>query len=95
MSLAIVETPAAGHGTGYGGYWIAWGVLLAITVGMLALGQPAVLLAGIACKAAIIVGWFMHLRAERWDFAAIMLVAIFATSALLFGLIATDGIRAP
>lgn len=95
MTHAMTAAPPASHEAGYGGYWIAWGVLLAITVGMLALGQPAVLLAGIACKAAIIVGWFMHLRSERWDFAAIMLVAIFATSTLLFGLIAPDGFRTP
>lgn len=95
MTHATIAAPAASHQAGYGGYWIAWGVLLALTVGMLTLGQPVVLLVGIACKAAIIVGWFMHLRAERWDFAAIMLVAIFATSALLFGLISADGFRAP
>lgn len=75
----------------YTPYWVAWGVLLAITVAMLAIASPVVLLAGIAVKATIICFWFMHLRVERWDLTATVLVGAFATAAVLFGLIASDG----
>jgi hypothetical protein len=79
--------PAQSHGP----TWVAWGALLVLTVAMLAIGHPLVLLAGITAKAAIICFWFMHLRGERWDLTATVLVGAFATAAVLFGLIAVDG----
>ena len=42
----------------------AWLVLLAMTVAMVSVSNPAVILAGITLKAAIISMWFMHLKHE-------------------------------
>ena len=75
----------------YRSYWIAWVVLLILTLAMVFIGSPAVLIAGMAIKAAIIVFWYMHLRFERMSFVMIILIAIFATSLVLFYLIAPDG----
>lgn len=83
---------APAHAVSYAPYWVAWGALLVLTVAMLAIGNRAVLLVGIGCKAAIICFWFMHLRTERWDLTATVLVCAFATAAVLFGLIASDGV---
>jgi len=85
-------TGGAAQAHSYAPYWVAWGALLVITVAMLAMGSPVVLLAGIGVKAAIICFWFMHLRVERWDLTATVLVGAFATAAVLFGLIASDGV---
>ncbi|MFN7972577.1 MAG: cytochrome C oxidase subunit IV family protein [Acidobacteriota bacterium] len=76
----------------YKSYWIAWSILLAITVVMVSIATPAVLLAGIAVKASIIALWFMHLRHERLALTATVIAASLLTCLLLFGLIATDGL---
>lgn len=73
-------------------YWIAWFVLLAITVAMVYTHHPAVLLLGMAVKASIIMAWFMHLKYERFEFALGILVSIFATGMILFGLLVPDGL---
>ncbi len=75
----------------YRTYWLAWLCLLCITLAMLFIGKPAVLIAGMILKASIIGLWFMHLRYERLDFVLCILVGIFVTGLLLFGLIAPDG----
>jgi len=86
-------SPSEAHApVSYGTYWVAWGVLLIITVIMLAIQQPLVLLTGIAAKAAIICWWFMHLKSERWDLVLTVVLGAFVLSALLFGLIAPDGL---
>jgi cytochrome c oxidase subunit IV len=58
---------------------------------MLVVASPVVVLAGISLKAAIICLWFMHLRYERWDFATIIAVFIFATAVFLALLTYPDG----
>ncbi len=75
----------------YRSYWIAWAVLLAITLLMVLTGRPAVLLAGIAVKAAIIALWFMHLKWERRDFTVTIITVTLMTGLVLFALIAPDG----
>lgn len=75
----------------YRTYWIAWLVLLGLTLFMIGVATPPVLLVGMAAKAGIILCWFMHLRYERLSFVLTTLCAIFATGLLLFLLIAPDG----
>ena len=75
----------------YGSYWIAWIILLAVTVLMVFVGSPAILLAGIAFKACVILVWFMHLRWERKDLLFMIFVGIFVTAAIMFGLLIPDG----
>jgi len=86
--------------SGYRVYWIVWFVLLLVTVGMMLLGASAltralvlVLLAGMLVKAALIGGYFMHLRFERASLIVIVAVGILATASILFFLIAPDGLR--
>jgi hypothetical protein len=81
----------ATHGTSYAGYWIAWGILLGITLLMLAIANPALLVAGMAAKATIIALWFMHLRTERLSLTLTVGIGIVVTTLILFGLIAPDG----
>jgi len=86
---------------GYKGYWITWGILLALTGVMLlaeVLSFPAavvvsILLAAMLVKATLISARFMHLRFE--NAALILAVAgpILFFSAFLFILIAFDGLR--
>ncbi|MBI4575942.1 MAG: hypothetical protein HY722_06735 [Planctomycetes bacterium] len=76
----------------YRAYWVAWGVLLAMTLVMVSLATPALLLAGILTKAAIITLFFMHLRHERLDFALGVALATVLTGLVLFGLIAVDAV---
>jgi hypothetical protein len=49
----------------YRTYWIAWLVLLVITLAMVFIGNPTVLITGMTLKATIIGLWFMHLKYER------------------------------
>lgn len=87
-----MDLSTAGHvDVPYRTYWVAWVVLLGVTLGMVSLTHPAVLLAGMAVKASIIAFWFMHLKYEKAGLVVSVFVAIFATSLLLFGLIAPDG----
>jgi caa(3)-type oxidase subunit IV len=86
--------------TSYGTYWRAWGSLLALTAVMVVaegvrvprLFLVAVLVTAMLAKAAIIGGWFMHLRFERAPLVVSVVLATFVTAAALFGLIAPDGV---
>lgn len=80
------------HDPGYAKYWKAWGILLALTLVMVAISNPVVLLTGIAVKAAIILFVFMHLRSEHAGLILCVLLGAFATSFVLFGLIVPDGL---
>ena len=75
----------------YRKYWLAWLVLLAITLAMVFIGSPAILLAGMTLKAVIIMLWFMHLRYERLDLLLCVVIGLFATALVLFLLIVPDG----
>lgn len=75
----------------YRTYWIAWLVLLGITLAMIFVGNPTVLIAGMSLKAAIICLWFMHLRYEHRDLLLTVLIGLFATAMVLYGLIIPDG----
>jgi len=76
---------------GYSKYWKAWGVLLVLTVVMVAMANPVVLMTGIAVKAAIILFVFMHLQYEKAGLVLCILIGTFATSVVLFGLLIPDG----
>lgn len=75
----------------YSIYVKAWVFLLIVTITMVLISQPAVLILGMSIKALVITLWFMHLRYERLDFVLYVLLLIFATALILFGLIAPDG----
>ena len=75
----------------YKGYWIAWGVLLVITVIVVFLDAPALLIAGMVVKAGIIVLLYMHLGGERLGLILAVLLGLFATALLLAFLIMPDG----
>lgn len=90
------------HPTGrYMLYWIVWGVLLALTLVMMVIGSvtiPKALLLGILLvamlvKASLIGGYFMHLRFERLSLVISVAAGLLLTGALLFLLIAPDGVR--
>ena len=76
----------------YRGYWIAWLILLVITVVMVALTNPAVLLAGMTVKATIIALWFMHLKFEKTSLIVTVVVASLVTTLILFGLMVPDAL---
>ena len=73
-------------------YWITWGILLVITVAMLAaeaFHMPRIvlvlfLLAFMMVKAAMIGGNFMHLRFERKNLAVMVASGILVTSLILY-----------
>lgn len=81
-------------------YWTAWFVLLVLTLGMVLVDNTAlahttlvpILCAAMLVKAAVIGGWFMHLKYERLTLVALVVVSILVVGAILFGLIAPDGI---
>ena len=86
---------------GYAVYWRTWGFLLALTLLMVALDQAAVprtvlvlvLLTAMMIKAVLIAGTFMHLNQEKLSLALTVAIALLATGAVLFLLIAPDGLR--
>jgi len=75
---------------GYRKYIVAWGVLLLITLVMLAIHDPGILMAGIVLKAGIICLWFMHLAYERIGLVLAVLLGLFGTGAVLFVLLLPD-----
>lgn len=77
--------------TSYRPYWIAWGILLGLTLAMLLIGNPYLLIAGMTVKATIIVLWFMHLRHEKTDFIAYVVVSLFVTAVFMAALMFLDG----
>jgi cytochrome c oxidase subunit IV len=86
---------------GYAVYWRTWGFLLVLTLVMVVLDQAAVprvvlvlvLLTAMLVKAVLIAGTFMHLNQERLSLALTVAIALLATGAVLFFLIAPDGLR--
>lgn len=82
-------------------YWITWGMLLGLTLVMIVLDQMPmtrqlfilVILGAMLVKATLIAGTFMHLRGERAALVWMVLVGLFATGAVLYGLIVPDAYR--
>lgn len=89
MSESGAQAHPAAH---YGVYVKAWGALLVLTILMVMFAKPAFLIFGMSVKALIICLWFMHLRYERLDFVLYVLLCMFLTALVLFGLIAPDGL---
>lgn len=88
------------HKMSFRTYWVAWGVLLLLTLAMIVVESADLtkllgilfLLAAMAFKATIIGGWFMHLKFERRSLVIPLVVGTLITGLVLFGLIAVDGI---
>lgn len=76
----------------YKTYWMAWLALLVVTVLMVFVGHRPVLVAGMVFKAAVIVMLFMHLKYEKFALIVTVLLGVFATSLLLYGLLIPDGL---
>jgi caa(3)-type oxidase subunit IV len=89
------------HGVSYKIYWITWVVLLVLTLVMVFVGYASIpkgvivafLLIAMFGKATLISGYFMHLRFERRNLVLTVAVGILFTAAVLFLLIAPDGLR--
>jgi cytochrome c oxidase subunit 4 len=85
----------------YRTYWIAWAVLLALTVTMVVLDQMSIppralisiMLAAMIVKAAVIAAYFMHLRFERWTLVLGIVLGLPINAAILYVLIAPDARR--
>ena len=83
----------------YRGYWVLWGVLLAVTLLMIAIEganlpvalAAVILLFGSAIKATLIIFYYMHLKFEHLSLILTVLVGLFVTSILMFVLPAYDG----
>lgn len=86
------------QGNPYKLYWVTWGILLVITLLMLAaekLHMPpwvliVFLLAFMMVKAVMIGGTFMHLRFEKTNLAVMVAAGILVTSLILFSYIAPE-----
>lgn len=85
----------------YRTYWIAWGVLLALTVTMVVLDQAplphttfiVLMLSAMLVKATVIAAFFMHLRFERWALVLAVVLGLPINAAILYVLIAPDAQR--
>lgn len=85
--------------TSYRTYWIAWGMLLSLTIVMVLVEGARfsraivvlVLVTAMLLKASLIGGWFMHLRFERAALVVSVVAGTLATAALLFFLLVPDG----
>ena len=75
----------------YRAYWIAWLVLLLLTVSMVLLGAKPAMVGGMLAKAGIITLLYMHLVHEKKRLLWTVLLGIFLTSAVLVGLLIPDG----
>ena len=81
-------------------YWITWGILLVITVAMLAaemfhlprLFLVLFLVAFMMVKAAMIGGNFMHLRFERSNLTLVVALGILVTSLILYTFITPESL---
>jgi len=86
------------HKTSLKSYWMAWGILLMLTLAMIVVESASLtrilavgfLLAAMAFKATIIGGWFMHLRLERRSIVLPLILGTLVTALVLYGLIAVD-----
>lgn len=80
------------QGNPYKIYWVTWGILLVITLAMLAAEKFQLppwflilfLLAFMMTKAVMIGGTFMHLRFEKGNLAVMVATGILLTSLILF-----------
>ena len=87
-----MDDHGAATGNPYRIYWITWGILLVITVAMLAaesLHMPrwfliVFLLLFMAVMATMIGGNFMHLRYEKKNLSVMVAAGIIVTSLILF-----------
>ena len=85
----------------YRTYWIAWGALLALTVTMVVLDRAplprltfiALMVGAMLVKAAVIAGYFMHLRFERWALVVAVVLGLPINAAILYVLIVPDALR--
>ena len=94
------NTSVEKHTTSYKTYWVAWGLLLTLTLAMLlveATQFPRLLavfflLTAMLFKGGIIAAWFMHLRFERRTIVLPLVLGALLTAIVLFGLISIDGV---
>jgi len=85
----------------YRTYWIAWGVLLALTLTMVVLDRAPlpygvfliVMLTAMLVKATVIAAYFMHLRFERWPLVLAIVLGLPINAAILYILIVPDARR--
>ena len=75
----------------YKTYWLAWLVLLILTLVMVFVGSKPVLAIGMLLKALIIGLLFMHLKFERASLVLAVVLGIFLTTAILVVLLVPDG----
>lgn len=86
--------------TPYRTYWIAWGILLALTFIMIVMEAarlPAavalvVLTVAMLIKATVIGGWFMHLRTEQRALVVALVAGTLITAAFMFFLLIPDSL---
>ena len=82
-------------------YWTTWALLLALTVVMVLVDSSPlprvalvlVMLGAMCAKASLIGATFMHLRFERLSLVLMVLVGLFVTASVLYGLILPDARR--
>ena len=85
----------------YRTYWIAWGVILGLTLTMVVLDVTpmppglflVVMVTSILVKASIIAAYFMHLRFERWGLVLAVVLGLPINAAILYVLIVPDARR--
>ena len=85
----------------YRTYWIAWGVLLVLTLTMVVLDRAPlpygafliVMLTAMLAKATVIAAYFMHLRFERWPLVLAIVLGLPINAAILYILIVPDARR--
>ncbi len=83
-------------------YWKIWVVLLVITLVMVVVDQSSIargalvviLVGAMLAKATLIGSYFMHLRFEKFGLVLTVVIGLLVTGAILFALIAPDGLRA-
>lgn len=89
------------HPVRYRVYWLVWGVLLAITLFMIAIGlasiprspKVALLVMAMLAKGSLIAAFFMHLRSERRGLVCLVAAGILLTAAVLYTMVSLDGMR--
>ncbi len=77
--------------TSYKSYWMAWFLLLLITIAMVFIGSKTVLALGMMVKAAVIAMFFMHLAFERKSLVYTVIVGLMVTTAVMVVLFIPDG----
>lgn len=89
------------HNVSYRTYWSIWGILLVLTVAMIFLDNAPisrpllfmVLMVAMLFKAALVAGYFMHLRYERLALGVGVFFGLLVLSVVLFVLLIPDGLR--